>query len=114
VTVWSAAAGSSHINKCASHTPNPTHPCNLAGLAGVDPSAAVRHAAHLCEAHGVLARPWGLAGVWGRIVRQWLDELLPADAAERCNAARVGVTVTKLPLLKIVVLDRFKARAWAR
>ena len=25
------------------------------------------------------------AGVWGNLVRQWLDELLPADAAELCR-----------------------------
>ena len=28
-------------------------------------------------------RPLGLAGVWGRLIRDWLDDLLPGDAAER-------------------------------
>jgi hypothetical protein len=32
----------------------------------------------------------GLAGVWGGIIRQWLEELLPADAAERCNGCVGG------------------------
>lgn len=26
------------------------------------------------------------AGVWGSIVRQWLDELLPANAADMCRS----------------------------
>ena len=32
-------------------------------------------------------------GIWGRMIRQWLDELLPDDAADRCRG-RVSVSVT--------------------
>ena len=35
-------------------------------------------------------RPGGLAGIWGSLVREWLDELLPEDAAERCNGRVSG------------------------
>jgi hypothetical protein len=37
----------------------------------------------LCMQHGVFDRPLGLMGVWGAIVREWLDMLLPEDAADR-------------------------------
>lgn len=39
--------------------------------------------------HGLEQRRWGLAGIWGPLIRQWLHDLLPHDAADRCNG-RVG------------------------
>lgn len=38
----------------------------------------------------------GLAGVWGPLVRQWLDELLPQDAADLCSS-RLFLQVLELP-----------------
>lgn len=32
----------------------------------------------------IWSRPLGLAGVWGAMVEDWLDELLPADADKIC------------------------------
>ncbi|KAG2432675.1 hypothetical protein HYH02_006660 [Chlamydomonas schloesseri] len=52
---------------------------------GVRPHAALRAAHRLLLEHRVMARPLGLAGLWGGLVRTWLHELLPVDAAERCN-----------------------------
>jgi hypothetical protein len=45
--------------------------------------AALDLAHELCIKHGVFNRPLGLLGVWGNIVREWLDTLLPPDAADR-------------------------------
>jgi hypothetical protein len=50
------------------------------------------------------------AGIWGAIVRRWLDELLPADAHERCSG-RVSIVLTQLPLLSTVSVDRFPTKA---
>ena len=33
----------------------------------------------------IWTRPLGLAGVWGAMVEDWLDELLPDDAAAICR-----------------------------
>lgn len=35
--------------------------------------------------NGLYERPWGAAGIWGKLVRQWLQDLLPHDAAQRCH-----------------------------
>jgi hypothetical protein len=29
---------------------------------------------------------WGLYGIWGAMIRDWMDELLPPDAADRTNS----------------------------
>lgn len=55
---------------------------------GVDPQSALDLAHALCIKHGVFQRPLGLMGVWGGIVREWLDILLPDDAADRCVCAQ--------------------------
>jgi hypothetical protein len=47
------------------------------------PQDSLDLAHQLCIQHGIFDRPLGLLGVWGGIVRQWLDMLLPEDAAVR-------------------------------
>ena len=38
---------------------------------------ALERALALCEETGALERgAWGLYGIWGGVIRQWLDELL--------------------------------------
>lgn len=49
-------------------------------------------------------------GVWGGIVQQWLHELLPADAAQRCNGGHVRIVLTTLPFLNRLVVSEFKVR----
>jgi predicted acylesterase/phospholipase RssA len=73
----------------------------------VDVTRAVTLAHELCVRYKVLQRPLGLAGVWGGLVREWLRELLPADAAEKCNG-RVTVVVTQLPWLTTHTITTFK------
>ena len=60
-------------------------------LCDVDGRAARELALDLTVESGrILGRgAWGLVGNWGPVVRRWLEELLPEDAAERCARARL-------------------------
>ena len=55
----------------------------------------------------------GLYGISGGVIRQWLDELLPEDAAQRCEG-RVELLVTALSpgrLVPTVELPKMRALA---
>jgi hypothetical protein len=82
-----------------------------AALAACDvcPDATMDVALELSDRYGVWSRPLGLMGVWGRIVEEWLDALLPEDAHERCSG-RVGVVYTVLPSCEQVVAREFATR----
>lgn len=49
-------------------------------------------------------RSGGLAGVWGPLIRRWLLELLPADAAQRCSGrvSLFSLAVWPLPPRRLV------------
>lgn len=49
----------------------------------VNPYDATELALSLAEEAGVWTRPLGLQGVWGSIIYEWLDTLLPEDAEKR-------------------------------
>lgn len=51
----------------------------------VDLRASVDLAYKLAVEAELFTRPQGLAGVWGPIIRRWLHELLPANAADLCR-----------------------------
>jgi hypothetical protein len=51
----------------------------------VDPEEVMESAYRLSKQHNIWERPLGLMGTWGYVIEEWLDELLPADAAERCR-----------------------------
>ena len=53
--------------------------------------------------------PWALQGVWGGIIRQWLDDLLPEDAAERCSS-RVHILTKEAPCLHTRVISSYADR----
>lgn len=76
------------------------------GVSALD-AAEAAHALSLQR--GIFDRPAGLAGVWGGVVRDWLDELLPGDAAARC-AGRLKLVVTAVPSLRLSALDCFQTR----
>ena len=62
----------------------------------VNMDVALESAVRRSHEQGVFAKgPWGLYGIWGPIIHDWLDELLPEDADERCNG-RVGIIVREL------------------
>jgi hypothetical protein len=49
---------------------------------------------------GVWERPLGLMGIWGDIIYQWLNDLLPIDAQVVVNGEVCKDVL--LPLLKII------------
>ena len=65
---------------------------------GVDPATAHAVAFRLAEDAGCFRNPFGLCGRWGALVHDWLDALLPSDAAARCGR-RCRVAVTRCTLL---------------
>jgi len=69
----------------------------------------VREAFRLSTENDIWNRPGGLAGIWAGLIRQWLDELLPADADVRC-AGRVRLIATEVPTLRLRYLDEFESR----
>jgi hypothetical protein len=68
---------------------------------GVNPYDATTLALSMSEDAGIWDRPSGLQGVWGNIIRDWLERLLPADAEER---AEDGVRSIALPVsIKFII-----------
>ena len=64
-------------------------------LRQVQPDAALATANQLALEYQIWERPLGLAGVWGGLVRAWLDALLPDDAHVQCSG-RVKLVVTEV------------------
>ena len=85
-------------------------PCSGASAGAL----AATLAACQCDMHVALDRaldlsadafergPWGLYGIWGGIIRTWLDELLPLDADVQCDN-RVTLVINK-PLIPVPLL----------
>lgn len=76
----------------------------------VDPEEVMESAYKLSKEHGIWERPLGLMGTWGYVIEQWLHELLPADAAERCRD-QVGIVVTQLPFCNQVSISDFSDKS---
>jgi hypothetical protein len=81
----------------------------------VDMPTAFDSALRMSNDAGVFQKgPWGLCGIWGPIVRNWLDELLPDDAAERCGG-RVSLIVRQVqlgsPRVSPIAVSEFESRA---
>lgn len=73
----------------------------------VHPEQVLETAYALSLKHNIWERPLGLMGTWGGLVEQWLHDLLPADAAERCRD-QVGIVVTQLPFCNQLAISDFK------
>ncbi len=71
----------------------------------VDLDTAVERAYQLSLEAGLWDRPLGVLGVWGALIRRWLDDLLPDDAHVRCGNGRVKLVATELPRLQQVYLQ---------
>lgn len=62
----------------------------------------IRHATEvayrLALDNNLYERPLALIGVWGRLLREWLEELLPEDAHKRCESwIKVSVLEVNFP-----------------
>jgi hypothetical protein len=73
----------------------------------VPPEQVLETAYELSLKHNIWERPLGLMGTWGGLVEQWLHDLLPADAAERCSG-QVGIVVTQLPFCNQLSISEFQ------
>ncbi len=80
------------------------------GACQVDTDQALSLAHKLALELGVFERPLGLVGVWGGMLRTWLHELLPEDAAERCSNGKVQVVVTAFPRFKREIISNFNSK----
>jgi hypothetical protein len=83
--------------------------CAVLVACGVNLDRAVRKAYDISVEADIWNRSGGLAGIWGGLVRQWLEELLPEDAHEMCSG-RVKVIATRMPRMKLQYLDTFDSR----
>ena len=79
--VSGASAGAITATLCATH---------------VDYYHATDVALRLGREAGVWDRPMGLMGVWGSLIEEWLDTILPAEAAEMAND-RLSILLTQFP-----------------
>lgn len=84
--------------------------CAVLVASGVDLDRAVRKAYDISMANDIWTRPSGLAGIWGGLVREWLEELLPENAHVLCKS-RVQVIATKVPSMRLEYLDSFDSRS---
>ena len=67
----------------------------------------------LAQRAGVWDRRQRLQGVWGALIYEWLEELLPDDAVERVNddSRRLSLLVTPVPqILQKERIDHFRDR----
>lgn len=82
----------------------------LAACGVVDSVRTFDVAWRLCDECGAFQRgPFGLYAIWGGIVREWLDEILPEDAHFLCRG-RVNVLVRQ-PFAAAVCVNDFDTRA---
>lgn len=78
-------------------------------ICDVDLDLALQKANEMAQKEQIWDRPLGLAGVWGRLVRQWLDDLLPANAAANCRD-RLKLVVTEVPSFKTAYTENYTSR----
>lgn len=77
----------------------------------VDFYKATELALSLAADAGVWDRRRGLQGIWGPIIHNWLDELLPEDAIQRVNSnARLSLLVTPIPSFGKEKINNFRDR----
>lgn len=64
-------------------------------LCNVEIDMAYRHAMHLYRVYNLSKRTFGVVGIWGYIVRLWLDDILPNDCAETLSG-RLHIFMSKV------------------
>ena len=78
-------------------------------ICDVDPDLAVQTAYDMAKQRNIWDRRFGLAGIWGEFVREWLDTLLPANAVELCKG-RLKLVVTQIPSFEIAYVQDFTSK----
>lgn len=67
-------------------------------------------ALEMAEKERVWDRTGGLQGVWGDMIKDWLDELLPNDAATLAHQRNLSLLVTSVPLLSKNTISEFQSK----
>lgn len=78
-------------------------------MCNVDPDLATQRAYDLAKEQNIWNRPFGLAGIWGSFIRQWLNELLPDNAADICQG-RLKLVITKIPSFELAYVDSYRSK----
>jgi hypothetical protein len=78
---------------------------------GVDFYQATELALDMADQAGVWDRSGGLQGIWGPMIEDWLNELLPENALERVQDGRLSLLVTPLPMFGKQKVNSFKDRS---
>lgn len=76
----------------------------------VSPYDATELALSMSDEAGVWDRPLGLQGVWGSIIYDWLDQLLPLDAEERVKQDELHILLTPVPSFGKSRISQFENR----
>jgi hypothetical protein len=79
-------------------------------LADCDFEKATELALDMAQQAGVWDRKQGLQGIWGPMISNWLDQLLPSDAVDRVEP-RLSLLVTPVPSFGKKRVDSFRDRA---
>lgn len=75
----------------------------------VDPELIFEEAYKLAVDNDIWNRKFGLLGIWGGLIREWLDRLLPENAHEMCSH-RLHVIIGKAPKLDQFEVNRFDSK----
>jgi len=75
----------------------------------VNPYDATELALSMADEAGIWDRPLGLQGVWGSIIYDWLDRLLPLDAEERVKE-ELHILLTPVPSFGKSRISQFENR----
>eukprot|EP00201_Polytomella_parva_P023768 CAMPEP_0175041228 /NCGR_PEP_ID=MMETSP0052_2-20121109/1789_1 /TAXON_ID=51329 ORGANISM="Polytomella parva, Strain SAG 63-3" /NCGR_SAMPLE_ID=MMETSP0052_2 /ASSEMBLY_ACC=CAM_ASM_000194 /LENGTH=233 /DNA_ID=CAMNT_0016303701 /DNA_START=443 /DNA_END=1144 /DNA_ORIENTATION=+ len=76
----------------------------------VSADTALQRAYDISSQNNIWDRPIAKLGTFGALIEQWLNEILPDDAAERCRN-RITVVVTTFPNMSQVGLTDFVDKA---
>jgi len=79
------------------------------GACGVSPEVAVACAYRLSNEERLWDRKLGLLGIWGGLVRRWLQEILP-DTAHEISGGRLKLVVTDVVGRRQVYLQNFETK----
>lgn len=77
---------------------------------GVCPLKTVEAAYALSLEYDIWNRKLGLIGIWGGLIRKWLDSLLP-DNAHEIVSGRLHVVIAKAPTLELFEVSHFESKA---
>ena len=80
-------------------------------LSGADFDEATLSAIKIAEEYQIFSNKNGLAGIWGVLIRDWLDKVLPEDInIENFSNMQISVTPV-LPFRKTTLISDFYSRA---